>query len=369
MLTSEAGLEISLQGPFLSVAVLLPEKFLTHTQGLLGTFNNDPADDFTLRSGEVLPPSASSRELFRFGADCKRPQAGAQRARPWEGLGGGAGSPQTLPPASPDAVFPGAVQNASSLLTYDSKFLVENFKERPKHDPTFLPLFPEESSPSPSQASAAADLCGDDSFCKFDVAATGSLSVGNASRVAHMQHRLRVQSLQPGERGGAGLGGRRGRGGGRLALGHGPPGWWQQARAQVRCLRPAPTLVVSCGWLAPPANGHKQGERYLVGSTVRFRCNNGYSLAGADASTCQADGTWSWPTPTCQPGENTPPTRSPAHKSLPYPHCLAPPISRPSPAHRPLACPRTLPRPAHAPARPRPKSTPRARVRTPAPGC
>lgn len=204
MLTSEAGLEISLQGPFLSVAVLLPEKFLTHTQGLLGTFNNDPTDDFTLRSGEVLPPSASSRELFRFGADCKRPQAGAQRARPWEGLGGGAGSPQTLPPASPDAVFPGAVQNASSLLTYDSKFLVENFKERPKHDPTFLPLFPEESSASPSQASAAADLCGDDSFCKFDVAATGSLSVGNASRVAHMQHQLRVQSLQPGERGGAG---------------------------------------------------------------------------------------------------------------------------------------------------------------------
>ncbi|XP_010861680.1 PREDICTED: sushi domain-containing protein 2-like, partial [Bison bison bison] len=160
MLTSEAGLEISLQGPFLSVAVLLPEKFLTHTQGLLGTFNNDPTDDFTLRSGGVLPPSASSRELFRFGAD-------------W------------------------AVQNASSLLTYDSKFLVENFKERPKHDPTFLPLFPEESSASPSQASAAADLCGDDSFCKFDVAATGSLSVGNASRVAHMQHRLRVQSLQP----------------------------------------------------------------------------------------------------------------------------------------------------------------------------
>lgn len=62
--------------------------------------------------------------------------------------------------------------------------------------------------------------------------------------------------------------------------------------------------MVSCGWLAPPANGHKQGERYLVGSTVRFRCNNGYSLAGADASTCQADGTWSWPTPTCQPGRS-----------------------------------------------------------------
>ncbi|OWK15053.1 SUSD2 [Cervus elaphus hippelaphus] len=112
MLTSEAGLEISLQGPFLSVAVLLPEKFLTHTRGLLGTLNNNPADDFTLRSGEVLPPSASSRELFQFGADCKGPPAG--------GEGGTALGRARWRPA---AVFPGAVQNASSLLTYDSKFL------------------------------------------------------------------------------------------------------------------------------------------------------------------------------------------------------------------------------------------------------
>ena len=76
MLTSEAGLEVSLQGPFMSVAVLLPEKFLTHTRGLLGTFNDNPADDFTLHSGEALPPSASARELFRFGADCERPRQG-----------------------------------------------------------------------------------------------------------------------------------------------------------------------------------------------------------------------------------------------------------------------------------------------------
>lgn len=71
MLSSGAGLEVGVQGPFLSVAILLPEKFLTHTQGLLGTLNDNLADDFTLRSGQVLPPTASSRELFRFGADCE----------------------------------------------------------------------------------------------------------------------------------------------------------------------------------------------------------------------------------------------------------------------------------------------------------
>lgn len=71
MLSSGAGLEVSVQGPFLSVAVLLPEKFLNHTRGLLGTLNDNPTDDFTLRNGQVLPPTAKSRELFRFGADCE----------------------------------------------------------------------------------------------------------------------------------------------------------------------------------------------------------------------------------------------------------------------------------------------------------
>ncbi|XP_067556168.1 sushi domain-containing protein 2 isoform X2 [Pseudorca crassidens] len=222
MLSSGAGLEVSVQGPFLSVAVLLPDKFLTHTRGLLGTLNDNPSDDFTLRSGQVLPPSASSRELFLFGAD-------------W------------------------AVENASSLLTYDSKFLVENFLLQPKHDPSFLPLFPEETTSSPSQESEAAKLCGDNNFCNFDVAATGSLSVGNATLLVHRQHLLRAQSLQP---------------------------------------------VVSCGWLPPPSNGHKEGMRYLVGSTVHFHCDSGYSLAGAEASTCQTDGTWSQPTPTCQRGRS-----------------------------------------------------------------
>lgn len=67
--------------------------------------------------------------------------------------------------------------------------------------------------------------------------------------------------------------------------------------------------MVSCGWLAPPANGHKEGLRYLEGAVVRFGCNEGYSLAGPESSTCQADGKWSTPTPECQPGEPPLPPR------------------------------------------------------------
>ena len=90
-------------------------------------------------------------------------------------------------------------------------------------------------------------------------------------------------------------------------------------------LHPVPTPVVSCGWLAPPSNGLKEGSKYLMGSTVYFHCNNGYSLEGAEVSTCQADGTWSYPTPTCQPGEMA--CFSCPWTLLPGPaHALAPPI-------------------------------------------
>lgn len=71
MLSSGAGLEVGVQGPFLSVSILLPEKFLTHTRGLLGTLNDNPEDDFTLRNGHVLPPNATAQQLFQFGASCE----------------------------------------------------------------------------------------------------------------------------------------------------------------------------------------------------------------------------------------------------------------------------------------------------------
>lgn len=129
------------------------------------------------------------------------------------------GRPQTLGhQLSPVHVSPGAVKNSSSLLTYDSQFLVNNFLYGPKHDPNFQPLFPEETTPNPSQATEAAKLCGDNHFCIFDVMATGSLSLGNATLVAHQLHQSRAQSLQPGE----GCRWHRRRGG-HLTLGHRTP--------------------------------------------------------------------------------------------------------------------------------------------------
>ena len=37
-----------------------------------------------------------------------------------------------------------------------------------------------------------------------------------------------------------------------------------------------------------------------VGDTATYSCNPGFELVGAQTVTCQADGTWSDPPPTCQ---------------------------------------------------------------------
>ncbi|XP_051829342.1 sushi domain-containing protein 2 [Antechinus flavipes] len=216
MLSSGAGVEIQAHEHFLSLSVLLPKKFLNHTQGLLGTLNNNLSDDFTLRNRTVLSPS-TPQELLKFGAD-------------W------------------------AILNESSLFTYDSSFLVDNYLQKPKHDPDFLPTFTH-GPPTPEVSS----LCGEDLFCQFDALVTGRLDIGNATRVAHEQHRRLQRDLEP---------------------------------------------EVSCGWLSPPEHGKKTGTSYLVGYSVEFSCEPGYSLRGSKRRTCQPDGRWSGEVPQCKPASN-----------------------------------------------------------------
>ena len=56
----------------LSFVVALGEIYKNTTKGLLGTWNDDPNDDFTLPDGTVLSSSSSSREIhFGFGVTCE----------------------------------------------------------------------------------------------------------------------------------------------------------------------------------------------------------------------------------------------------------------------------------------------------------
>jgi len=55
----------------LSFVVTPAEVYKNTTKGLLGTWNDDPDDDFTLPNGTVLSSSSTLREIhFGFGVKC-----------------------------------------------------------------------------------------------------------------------------------------------------------------------------------------------------------------------------------------------------------------------------------------------------------
>ncbi|XP_078687161.1 uncharacterized protein LOC144919463 isoform X16 [Branchiostoma floridae x Branchiostoma belcheri] len=64
---------------------------------------------------------------------------------------------------------------------------------------------------------------------------------------------------------------------------------------------PDPTCTrVQCAARAAPANGVVSPTGAVFSpSSVTFTCNSGYVRTGAASATCQADGTWSDPVPTC----------------------------------------------------------------------
>ncbi|XP_078580864.1 uncharacterized protein LOC144864548 [Branchiostoma floridae x Branchiostoma japonicum] len=62
---------------------------------------------------------------------------------------------------------------------------------------------------------------------------------------------------------------------------------------------PVPACVeVKCPAQAAPSNGAKIGGN-SYNDVVNFMCVSGYHLVGSSSATCQGDGTWTAPTPTC----------------------------------------------------------------------
>ena len=59
--------------------------------------------------------------------------------------------------------------------------------------------------------------------------------------------------------------------------------------------------IAECPDLTDPVNGMVLvNTGNSVGDTTTYICNSGFELVGALILTCQADGTWSNPPPTCQ---------------------------------------------------------------------
>ena len=59
--------------------------------------------------------------------------------------------------------------------------------------------------------------------------------------------------------------------------------------------------IVLCAVLVDPEHGKVVMTGNSVGNIAAYSCDDGYSLSGVDMVTCEDDGQWSDPPPTCVP--------------------------------------------------------------------
>ncbi|XP_068697609.1 mucin-like protein [Montipora foliosa] len=126
------------------------------TKGLLGTWNDNPDDDFALPDGSVLLPSLTARAIhFEFGVK-------------WQ------------------------INESQSLFTYGQNESVNTFAR-----PDFEPMFADNITWQNDSIRLAAEAqCGEDHDCLFDVASTNDLSVGVLTKDINIQLVNETNSLE-----------------------------------------------------------------------------------------------------------------------------------------------------------------------------
>ncbi|XP_072895124.1 uncharacterized protein [Hemitrygon akajei] len=65
----ENGISLNVTAEFemLNIVPSLPKKYMNKTQGLLGLWNNNQNDDFTMPNGSIIPANSSESTLYRYG--------------------------------------------------------------------------------------------------------------------------------------------------------------------------------------------------------------------------------------------------------------------------------------------------------------
>lgn len=71
MFPSGTGVEVRAGEGVMTLTVLLPHVLHNHTQGLLGTMNDDPEDEFTSSNGLIIPSNSSAQDIFSYCAGCE----------------------------------------------------------------------------------------------------------------------------------------------------------------------------------------------------------------------------------------------------------------------------------------------------------
>ena len=143
---------------FISVLIVsLPANYQNKTQGLMGSYNGDETDDLTPRgNGTKLPLNSTLQKIHEeFGITCEKDIINLN-------------------------IFIlfclGIIDNPSdSLFTYKCEESWSTY-----YFPSFTPVY-EPSFSDPALEEKANQICGDDEFCKFDIATTGRVEIGETT--------------------------------------------------------------------------------------------------------------------------------------------------------------------------------------------
>ncbi|PAV61412.1 hypothetical protein WR25_01754 [Diploscapter pachys] len=181
-----------------------------YTHGLLGIFDENPFNDLTSPDGILLPANSTTEIIhYKFGLR-------------W------------------------LVAEEESLLNYFGK----NYSDY--YFPTFRPSFYYDPGKLPPDA---AEICGDDPSCLWDLTTTGDKSLANETKNTHKDFNNTVSSTN--------------------------------------------VTINMCPSLSPPANGYMNLDNYLPNSTATFGCNTNYELDGDELLVCLTDGYWNGTEPIC----------------------------------------------------------------------
>jgi len=99
-------------------------------------------------------------------------------------------------------LFPptGKISKASSLFTYDTKYLLDSYYFPPSHDAAFVPAFSLPERPDHPLVADMLSMCRGEGahFCKYDTLITQSLAEGKATLRAYQSHQALMEALKPG---------------------------------------------------------------------------------------------------------------------------------------------------------------------------
>ncbi|XP_070537209.1 mucin-4-like [Ptychodera flava] len=158
--SSGIGVSVGISQGMLDAAFIAPDSFKNKTRGLLGVWNDDPADDFLRRDGTYQQPSQIGQNLtevdyFDFGQTWK-------------------------------------VQEAESLFNYSDNTSWDTYNEN-----DFVPAFFDEVRESSSESiiQIAEEVCEGNLQCLYDTLTTKNPTVGEATKVTSDQLQIDSEDL------------------------------------------------------------------------------------------------------------------------------------------------------------------------------